>query len=567
VTGASEPLGRALCDALGALGHAARIADGAGDETTIDAATDLIVDARLAAIGAATTADDALRAALELTTRLQAMPRRVPRAVLGDGRVEAAPVREAVWGLLAALEAEDAERRLVRITLGDGWSPAALAGALSDALAGEIPETRIAVGGDGVRVLRLAPVTAAPPAGRWSGSVLVTGGLGALGLSVAQQVAEQGATAIALMSRSAPDAAAQAAIDALRASGVQVAVARGDVTDPAACARAVAEARALAPLAGVFHLAGINDDHAFDHLTPAMFDRVFAAKARGAAAMADAVRGEPISAFVLFSSVSGALGSAGQVNYATANGYLDGLARALRATGIPATSVSWGPWVPAQKAGMAATAAVVRASERAGIRPLTDADAAPVLALAAAGTHAHLVAVAADFTRYAAHIGAHPRAALVSGLLTEPRREASEPRAAVLPRGWLRDELAGAEADAREDRLRDAIRTLVAEALGDARSVDDALGFSEMGLDSIMVIDLRTHLAHALGVDLPATVAIDYPNVPAMARFITGLAFGAPAPIPTPIPTRPATVIAPPSATLSLEDLVRAVQDDLAAAE
>ena len=86
-----------------------------------------------------------------------------------------------------------------------------------------------------------------------------------------------------------------------------------------------------------------------------------------------------------------------------------------------------------------------------------------------------------------------------------------------------------------------------------------------MGLDSIMVIDLRTRLAHALGIDLPATVAIDYPNVPAMARFITGLVFGLPAVAAATPVTAPVT--APPPATLSLEELIKAVQDDLTATE
>jgi acyl carrier protein len=269
------------------------------------------------------------------------------------------------------------------------------------------------------------------------------------------------------------------------------------------------------------------------------------------------------------------LGAAGQANYAAANGYLDGLACALRATGVPATSVSWGPWIPSAKAGMAASAAVAKATERVGIRALTDADAAPALALAAAATHAHLVVVAADFARYTAHVGAHPRAALLAGLVTEPRASTREPCAAGQPRSWLRDELAGSDPEARDDRVRDAIRKLVAEALGAAASVDDALGFADMGLDSIMVIDLRTRLAYALGVDLPATVAIDYPNVPAMARYLSTLAFGAAdAPTPAIAPTAriAATALAPaaasaPGGSLSLEDLIKAVQDDLAAGE
>ena len=136
------------------------------------------------------------------------------------------------------------------------------------------------------------------------------------------------------MGRSAPDAAGQRCIDELAARGVRVVVSLGDVADAADCAAAVATATRNGPLRLVFHLAGATADGAFATLSDDAFDTPFSGKVYGAWQVTDAVRGQDLTAFVLFSSVSSVLGSAGQANYAAANGYLNGLAMALRAQGV-----------------------------------------------------------------------------------------------------------------------------------------------------------------------------------------------------------------------------------------
>jgi acyl carrier protein len=162
---------------------------------------------------------------------------------------------------------------------------------------------------------------------------------------------------------------------------------------------------------------------------------------------------------------------------------------------------------------------------------------------------------------------------LVSGLF-----EASAPRvseASARPKGYLRDALQAEPADEREDALLVALRALVGEVLGDASVVDDLSGFAELGLDSIMAIDVRTRLSHALAIDLPATLAIDYPSVSALAKFVHGRLFAEAAPKRVERPRAPALeqpqVSAPalPDALgeLSLEQLLSAVQLELAAGE
>ncbi|WP_150244397.1 type I polyketide synthase [Nocardiopsis quinghaiensis] len=523
---------------------------------------ELVVDARFTRLSD-TSAEACLAAVLDLAATLRQVPSGTAYVVLADGADDQAPVREALWGMLSALEAEDAGRRLLRVTLADGAGPAEAAAALAARL--DAPTgTRLRVAPDGVRAARLVTKDAAPEdAVAGGGSALVTGGLGALGLSVARWLAGRGVDDITLMARSAPDEAARAVIDRLTADGTTVRVVAGGVTDPGDCARAVAEATTGGPLHHVFHLAGSTRDGAFHQLDEDAFRGVFAAKAEGADRLAEAVAGQPLRSLVLFSSVSSVLGAAGQANYAAANGYLNGLAVALRAHGVPATAVAWGPWEPAGGGGLAADDQARAAAERAGLRPLTDQDAWPVLAAAVPGDTAAVVAVAADFARYAERLGS-PAAHLVAELVGAGDGAASGSEDGP-ERGWLRARVAGTEGDDRLELLRDAVREAAGSVMGSSGSVADQEGFADLGMDSIMVIDLRGRLSHALDLDLPSTVGLDHPTVGAMARHLDRqLPSAAPAPVrPAPEADAPAGNLS----ELSTEDLVAAARAELTSEE
>ncbi|WP_182876000.1 type I polyketide synthase [Microbispora sp. H10670] len=528
VLGAGGGIGEA-CERLGhrtrALGRDAALLHLSSDLPP-GLATDLILDARfLTPPPEPATSDDALTAVQALADSLKAAPPHVPYVVVAAADHRVAPVREALWGMLSSLEAEQRDRRLIRVTLDAGWEPAHVAAALTRLLDEGVPETRLAVGPAGVRAARLTPRrrerTDSPPAGV---AALITGGLGALGLSAAAILARHGVPAVTLMARSAPGAAARAVIARLTAEGVRVRVVQGDVTDPAACRRAVAEAGRDAPLGIVLHLAGTTDDRAFDRLTGSSFGEVFAAKARGADTLAAVLDPRTLRSFVLFSSASAVLGSAGQANYAAANGYLDGLAESLRARGVPATSIGWGPWIPEDAGGLAASAATERASARSGVSPLSDREAEDLLLEALADRPARLVAVRLDEERHASHLDGHPAAALLPGASPRPVPPPAGPVVSRRrPRGWLRDELATLDPASRDGLLRETVRAAAAGVLGEGAEIDDELEFAVMGLDSIMVIDLRTVLSEALGADLPSTVALDHPSVALLSAHLSGL--------------------------------------------
>ncbi|SFD27437.1 type I polyketide synthase [Streptomyces aidingensis] len=588
--GGDTPDGRRVAEALAAHGHTVQQvpAGTAAADAAVDAvdAVDMVVDLRLPEQEAETSATAAMTASLALADTLRGMPRRTPYAVLARGTAAAAPTREALFGLLTALETEDAERRLVRVTLDDGWRPDAVAGTLGRLLddltgdggdgGGSDAELRVAVGAEGVRVARLTAAAATGEEPDWTGGVLLTGGLGGLGLSAARMLARQGATVLTLMARREPGEAARAVIDELRAGGCAVEVFTGDVSDPADCAAAVEAAGRHAPLTAVLHLAGATADRAFDQLTPEDFETVFAAKARGAENLALAAGCQSLKAFVLYSSAAAVLGNAGQANYAAANGYLSGLATALRDQGVPATAVEWGPYVPVAGGGMADSAAMRRAVEKLGIEPLDDETAEPLLALAAADDEARLLAVNLDPVRYTEALGGHPRARYAAELARSAGgRDAAAGRGGEpggdgdRPRGWLRERLTALEPDDRDTALRAVLTEVVGEILGEPDAVADPnRGFEEAGLDSIMVLDLGDLLSHGLDTELPSTVAIDYPTVRELSAHLADLPglLGAPAePAPAAAPVAPEPAAALSLADLTDEELLRAVQNDLTA--
>ncbi|MFI8192267.1 SDR family NAD(P)-dependent oxidoreductase [Streptomyces sp. NPDC085946] len=580
VVGAGTPAGRLLVRAAEEGGHHAFAVDA---DTPLTQSPDLIVDARFLTAGAPADAGAATEAVLDLAAVLRSVPQDVPYAVPVTGGTAHAPLRETLWGLLAGVEAEESERRLLRVTLTDGWDAPGLLRALDRVLDDGPVETRLEIGPGRTRAGRLVPATA--PAGTaadgLTGTALITGGLGGLGLSTAAVLARNGCAGITLMARSEPDAEARRLIDRITATGTPVHVVRGDVTDPADCARAVALAGADRPLRLVLHLAGATDDRAFGRVDRGAADRVFAAKAHGADVLAEALRGHDLDAFVLFSSASSVLGSAGQTAYAAANGYLTGLAETLRAEGVPATSIAWGPWVPGGKGGMAASETVRRATARLGIGTFTDETAEALLLAALTARQARVIAVDLAPDRFAEALGGHPRARLLDvpagGDAHRVRRTAAD--RAGRPRGWFGARLDGLDPRERDAALRDFVREAAGETLGQPAALDEETTFGDMGLDSIMVIDLRTRLSHALGVDLLATVALDHPTVPRITDHVLGLLHpgsarpaapgrpdrqeapdhaGAPEPAGPPDPAG-----LPDLAELSFEELVRAVRSDV----
>jgi acyl carrier protein len=226
-----------------------------------------------------------------------------------------------------------------------------------------------------------------------------------------------------------------------------------------------------------------------------------------------------LSAFVLFSSAAGTLGSAGQANYAAANAFLDGLAQHRRASGLPALSLAWGLWQDASELTAGLGEADRARLAAAGFAPMPAGDGLALFDAAPAAGRAVLLTARLDLAalRAAARSGLlHP---LLRGLVRRPTAPAGGAGGPQLP-----DRLAGLPVAEQRQLLLDVVRGQVADVLGYAgpAAVATDRGLLDMGFDSLTAVELRNRLNRATGLRLPTTLAFDYPTPAAIADYLHG---------------------------------------------
>ncbi|MET9403906.1 type I polyketide synthase, partial [Kitasatospora sp. NPDC002965] len=451
-------------------------------------------------------------------------------AVLGAGERPGGPVQGAVAGLARTVALEHPERwgGLVDLPPADGAGlDERAARRLCAVLAAARDEEQVAVRSTGVHGRRLlaAPVRTAVDSGpgpavwRPAGAVLVTGGTGAVGAQLARRLVAQGAERVVLLSRrgaAAPGAAA------LRAElGPAVEPVACDVTDRQQLAAAVAAYRPDA----VVHAAGALDDGVLDALTPERMAFSLRAKLTAALLLEELTADLELSAFVVFSSVMGVVGNAGQGNYATANAALDALVARRRAAGLPGTAIAWGAWgtdgADRDTGGAGAGMLADEVARRLGDRGLpTMAPRSAITAVARAlGEDDELVVVAdVDWRRLAESSGL--RSALLGRLPVPAATAPAEVRPAAAERpGELAGRLAPLAPGERMHLLTDLVRANAAAVLrhADSGAVLPARAFAELGFDSLTAVELRNRLGTATGLRLPATVLFDHPTPHAVA--------------------------------------------------
>lgn len=353
-----------------------------------------------------------------------------------------------------------------------------------------------------------------------TGAVLITGGTNGLGALVARHLATaHGVRDLVLVSRHGERGQGVGElVAALTELGARPKVVACDIADRDAVQAMLGALAGGPPLTGVVHAAGVLDDGTIETLTAAQVDRVLAPKVDGALNLHELTAGADLAAFVMFSSVAGVLGSAGQGNYAAANSVLDALARRRRNTGMPAVSVAWGPWN--QDSGMTAelAGAAVDRLARLGFRPLAEADGLALLDLAAGPSS--LVAVNFDIPALAIQ----SRAGVLPDLLRTLAPAAPPRRAGGMDgdSAGLARRLAAAPADTHEEILVGFVRDQVAEVLGhpSGASIDPEKPFSDLGFDSLGAIEFRNRLNKATGLQLPSILVFDHPTATATARYL-----------------------------------------------
>ncbi|MFG5379934.1 condensation domain-containing protein, partial [Yoonia sp. R2-816] len=443
------------------------------------------------------------------------------------------PAAASLWGFVRSVQAEQPGLGLRLVDI----EPSAAAGEkLIGLLAGGGPEPQLALRGGQFMAPRLGRTTGFSEASltlRPDRSYLITGGLGALGLEAGEWLARSGAGHVVLAGRRAPDTTVQERLAALEAeTGCVVATARLDVSDGDAVAALVGrfaandvptdttEERTVEaptpetpwpPLAGVIHAAGVLDDGVVTAQTGERLAGVLGPKARGAWHLHEESLDLDLDLFVLYSSVAATLGASGQSNYAAANGFLDGLAAHRQSLGLAATSVAWGPW----SSGMTEDATVKASVARQGLRPLSAGPAHGALERLLAGGRSFGVVLDANWRRMGEGLGS-VRPAMLSGLLAAPTGLYGD-NSTLLAR--LRETPAGDRKGVLVAFLQDELRSVLRLGTAPAPSA----GLFDLGMDSLMAVELRNRLNAALGgvYEASNTVAFDHPTVDKLARHLT----------------------------------------------
>ncbi|MUG91819.1 SDR family NAD(P)-dependent oxidoreductase [Scytonema sp. UIC 10036] len=354
------------------------------------------------------------------------------------------------------------------------------------------------------------------------GSYLITGGLGALGLQLAKWLADKGAKHLVLTGRRKPSEKAQQTITQLEEAGVEVSVLLGDVSVKQDAASILEKVQAsLPPLQGVIHAAGVLDDGVLQQMNWERFTKVMAPKVQGAWHLHQLTQELPLDFFVCFSSAASLLGSTGQGNYAAANAFLDGLASHRRALGLPGLSVNWGAW---GEGGMAARLADQFQSR---IRSLGMSSIPPEEGLQILdrllGQSATLVGVfPVNWSQFAKQLPPGMKMPVLEAFID------SQSVAKETQTNEFLLKLKAARASDRPQLMTNYLQGVVGQLLGfpDSQMLDPQLGFFDMGMDSLLALELRNLLQTNLGCVLSATVLFEFSNIQDFAEHLITKIFG-----------------------------------------
>ncbi|MFD6691094.1 SDR family NAD(P)-dependent oxidoreductase, partial [Streptomyces bacillaris] len=424
------------------------------------------------------------------------------------------PTAAALWGLgrVAALEYPRRWGGMIDLpTTMDARTAARLAGILTaqDDSGGE---DQIAVRGSGLygrRMVRALPATVEPEPWQPSGTVLITGGTGALGTVVARWLASRGVPHLVLTSRSgtAPDGL----VTELETLGTQVTVTACDVTDRTTLATVIADIPEQWPLHGIVHAAGIGDAQLLEHTDRDDIAATLSAKVEGAVHLDELTAGLPLELFLVFSSGAAVWGGAGQGAYAAGNAFLDAWIQHRHDRGLPGTSIAWGPW---DDAGMAVQGETQQILRRRGLTPMDPALAVRALATAVDAAEPALTVADIDWSAFAASFTAVRPSPLLADLPEAAPTAADPDRSDGGGTSELLRQLAQVPPAQQRNLLLDVVRDQAAAVLGHsgAQAVEPDRAFRDLGFDSLMAVDMRNRLQSATGLSLPTTLVFDYPT-------------------------------------------------------
>jgi phthiocerol/phenolphthiocerol synthesis type-I polyketide synthase C len=399
-----------------------------------------------------------------------------------------------------------------------------------------------------VRPVRPGQVEFRPDSG-----YLITGGLGGIGLEVAQWMVDRGARFLVLAGRSKPSGRAMAAIGKMEAKGAVVRTISADVSRPEEVKQLLqCFGDSLPPLLGILHAAAVVDDELIVKLDPARLPAVMAPKALGAWNLHQQTAGMELDFFVLFSSIASVLPQPGHASYTAANAFLDALARHRRSLGLPGLSINWGGWSGTGLALTSGASGSIRGYASGGMNPMPPRQALDALSHLLGRDVSGALVVPVDWRRVATSYAAEGVPPVLSDLVQEHLQ--------AVPRETRTDdpvtELRRAPREQRRELLESHLRAELSRVLRLAHSrIERDKRLGAMGLDSLMAVAFVRRLSSSLGILLPATAAFNYPTIAALAGHAAeklGLELE---PKTKTTSAQPAQRLAQPEVSLPLEDL------------
>ncbi len=364
------------------------------------------------------------------------------------------------------------------------------------------------------RLVRRAPPSGPVPRFNPDQTYLITGGLSGLGLKVATWMAGRGARKLALLGRRTPTEEATVVVEKLRREGVRVETYAADV---ASMLQMETVFRDISDLGGLVHCAGVLDDGVLTQQTANRMEKVLAPKIAGAWNLHRLTAGRELEFFVMFSSVASLTGSSGQASYAAANAFLDALACYRRNSGLTALSINWGGWA---ETGMAARS-VTQVRRKSPLKLMPVDSALTAMGETLLSGSAQICIAAVDWNTYKTLYGSHP-------FLSQAGREVAAAHTEREPENRLYEQLFDAPQSSRLELIQDHVRVLAAHVLElpPGRRIDPQQALTELGLDSLMALELRNALASEFSQSLPATLLFNYPAVEDIAAFLYARLFG-----------------------------------------
>ena len=410
-----------------------------------------------------------------------------------------------LWGGLIDLKPDSTVEAQVKSLLGELLNPDA--------------EEQVAYRGERRYVPRLVP-SSPSTSKRFKvesmGSYLLTGGLGSLGLKVADWLVQQGARHLILVSRRGLTEEAKPAVTALQKAGTKISVIAADVAERTDMERVWQQLQAEGNLLkGIIHAAGVVRLDTLEELTPEAWEAVLRPKVKGGWNLHELSRSENLDFFVCFSSIASVWGSKGQAHYAAANQFLDGLMHYRSSLGLPGLAINWGPWAD----GGMATAEAQELLGQMGVEALSPELAISALEYLISTDQVQVAVSRNDWSRFKAMYALkRPRPLL--DLIATPT-EGIEIKTDTAPS--LRQRLEVVTETQRKELLQQALQEEVARVLGlpTTNKPDPEIGFFELGMDSLMAVELQNRLSKLLGVNLPSTLTFDFPNIERLTNYIT----------------------------------------------